>query len=164
MCILTKRDFTETLLVVIIFLTSLSETIQERKNSLQFCGFLPSVYCISSRTVYTERTNQQPHGVGRLRHLHKKELWLQDQIAPKTVELGRVSGEDIEADLGTKYLERYRIKKCVAMMEMLFAGAWAGEQLLVVSRIEVIIWEDLIEGQNWTIGVVLLVTVGSGTA
>ena len=61
MCIVTKSDLTETVLVVIMFLTSLLETIQrERENSLQFCGFLSSVYCISSRTVYTERTNQQP--------------------------------------------------------------------------------------------------------
>ena len=63
-------------------------------------------------------------GVGRLSHLHKKELWLQDQVAAKNVELGRVSSEDNEADLGTKYLERDRIKKCVTKMGMLFAGAW----------------------------------------
>ena len=40
---------------------SLSEPIQDRENSLQFCGFLSSVNCISSRTVSTERTYQQPH-------------------------------------------------------------------------------------------------------
>ena len=68
-------------------------------------------------------------GVGQLRHLHKKELWLQDEIAAKKVELGQVSSEDNEADLGTKYLERDRIKKCVTKMGTLFAGAWAGEQL-----------------------------------
>ena len=45
-------------------------------------------------------------------------------------------------------------------MGMLFAGAWAGEQLLVVSGTEVIIGEDPIEGQSWLMGVVLLVTVG----
>ena len=28
----------------------------EEKESLHFCGFLSSVYCISSRTVHTERT------------------------------------------------------------------------------------------------------------
>ena len=55
------------------------------------------------------------------------------------VELGRVPSEDNEADPGTKCLERERIKKCVTKMEMLFAGAWAGEQLLVVSSTEVLI-------------------------
>ena len=99
-------------------------------------------------------------GVGRLRRLHKKELWLQDQVAAKNVELGRVPSEDNEADLGTKYLERDRIKKFLKKMGMLFAGAWAGEQLPVVSGTEVIIGEDLIEGQSWTMGVVLLITVG----
>ena len=42
-----------------IFLTSLSETIQDKKN--QFRGFLSCVTCISSRTDYTERTHEQPH-------------------------------------------------------------------------------------------------------
>ena len=60
-----------------------------------------------------------------------------------------------EADLGSKYLERDRIDKCVTMMGMLFAGAWAGEQLLVVWGTGVIIGEDLTEGQSWTFGVLL---------
>ena len=54
-------------------------------------------------------------GVGRLRHLHKEELWLQDEVAAKKVELGREPSED-NADPGTKYLERDRIKKCVTKM------------------------------------------------
>ena len=54
------------------------------------------------------------------------------------VEMGRVPSEDKEADLCTKYLERDPIKKCVTKMGMLFAGAWAGEQLLVVSATEVV--------------------------
>ena len=45
-------------------------------------------------------------------------------------------------------------------MGMLFEGAWAGEQLPVVLGTEVIIGEDLMEGQSWTIGVVLLVVLG----
>ena len=52
-------------------------------------------------------------GVGRLRHSHKKELWLQDQVAAKNIEMRRVSSEDNEADLGTKCTEQDRITKCV---------------------------------------------------
>ena len=92
------------------------------------------------------------HGVGRLRHLHKKELWLQDQVAAKNVDLGRVPSEDNEADPGTKYLERDRSKKCVTKMERLFAKAWAGEQLPVVS------WSQVLKyslGKIW-----LMVRVG----
>ena len=100
--------------------------------------------------------------VGRLIHLHKKELRLQDQVAAKNVEMGRVPSEDNEADPGTKRLERDRIERSVT--KMLFAGASAGEQLPVVSSTEVLIGEDLIAGQSWTMGVMLLVTVGVGTA
>ena len=59
----TKKELIETILVIIIFLTSLSVTIQRREESLQFFWFLSSVHCISSRTVYTERTYQQPQRV-----------------------------------------------------------------------------------------------------
>ena len=73
-------------------------------------------------------------GVGRLRYLHKKQVWLQDQVAARNVELGRVPSEDNEADLGMKDLERDRIKKCLTKMWMLSVGAWVGEQLLVVAH------------------------------
>ena len=101
-------------------------------------------------------------GIGRLRHPHKIQQRLQDHVAAKNVELGRVRREKNEADQGAKYLARHRIKKCVTKMGMLFAGAWAGEQLLVVSGTALIFGEDLIEGQSWTMGVVLLVKVGVG--
>ena len=60
----------------------------------------------------------------------------------------------------TCYLDRDRIKRCMTTMGMLIAGAWAGEQLLVVSGTGVNFGEDLSEGQSWMIGVGLLVTVG----
>ena len=55
-----------------------------------------------------------------------------------TGELGRVPSDDSETDLGTKYLERDRIERCLT--RMLIVGAWAGKQ-------------DLIEGHKWTMGV-----------
>ena len=64
MCFVTERDL---ILVIIIFLTLLSETIQESKNHYSFCGFLCSVYFILSRAVYKERTKSQPQsGSGAL--------------------------------------------------------------------------------------------------
>ena len=60
------------------------------------------------------------------------------------------------------YLDRDRIKRCVTKMRMSITGAWAGKQLPVVPRTEGLIWEDLFEGHNWTIGVMLLITVGVG--
>ena len=79
-----------------------------------------------------------------------------------TGEFGRVPSENNETDLGTTYLERDRIEKCVTKMGMMIVGAWAGEQLPVVLGVGVIIGEDLFEGHCWTMGVVLLVTVGVG--
>ena len=79
-----------------------------------------------------------------------------------TGELGRVPSENNETDLGTKYLERDRIERCMTKMGKMIVEAWAGEQFLVVSGTGVIIGEDLLEGHSWTMGVVLLVTVGVG--
>ena len=48
---------------------------REEKESLQFCGFLYSVYCIPSRTVYTERTYSQPQsGSGACGLIEKEDL------------------------------------------------------------------------------------------
>ena len=77
-----------------------------------------------------------------------------------TGELGRVPSANNKTDLGTKYLERDRIERCMTKMGKMIVGAWAGEQLLVVSGTGVIIGKDLLEGHSWTMGVVLLVTVG----
>ena len=79
-----------------------------------------------------------------------------------TGELGRVPSEDNETDLGVKCLEEDHIDRCMTKMGMMMVVAWAGEQLLVVSGSEEIIGEDLFEGHSWTMGVVLLVTVGVG--
>ena len=47
-------------------------------------------------------------------------------------------------------------------LETMIVGAWVGEQLLVVSSAGVTIGEDWFEGYSWTMGVVLLTTVGLG--
>ena len=47
-------------------------------------------------------------------------------------------------------------------LETMIAGAWAGEQLLVVSGTGVTIGENLFEGYSWTMAVVLINTVGVG--
>ena len=69
-----------------------------------------------------------------------------------TGELGRVTSEDNEPDLGTKYLERDRIERCMTKMGMMIVGA--GEQLPVVSGTGLTIGEDLFESHSWTTGVI----------
>ena len=58
----------------------------------------------------------------------------------------------------TKCLEHDHIERCMTKIGMMIVGAWAGEQLLVVSGTGVISGE----GHIWTMGVVLLVTFGVG--
>ena len=60
------------------------------------------------------------------------------------------------------YLDRDRIEHWTTKMGMMIVGAWAGEQLPVVSSTGVIIEDYLFEGHSWTMGVVLLITVGVG--
>ena len=60
------------------------------------------------------------------------------------------------------HLERDRIERCLTKLGMMIVDAWAGGQLPVVSGTGVTIGEDLFEGHSWTMGVVLLVTVGVG--
>ena len=77
------------------------------------------------------------------------------------MELGRVSSEDNEACLGTKYLEKDTIKKCVAKMGMVCASPWVGKQVPVVTDIEEIFKENLNVCQSsFMMGVLLLVAVG----
>ena len=65
-----------------------------------------------------------------------------------TGEHGRVPSEDNETDLGTKYLERDRIERCMTKMGLMIVEAWAGEQLLVVSGTGVIIGRGLDGGSQ----------------
>ena len=82
--------------------------------------------------------------------------------------LGAIQSESCTLNTGgartihTNYLDRDRIERCMTKLGMMIVGVWTGEQLLVVSGTGVIIGEDLFEGHSWTMGVVLLVTVGVG--
>ena len=59
-------------------------------------------------------------------------------------------------------MERDPIERCMTEVGMMIVGAWAGEQLSVGSGTREIIGEELIDSHSWTIGVVLLITVGVG--
>ena len=48
----------------------------------------------------------------------------------------------------TDYMERHCIERCMMKLETMIVGAWAGEQLLVVSSAGVTIGEDLAELDN----------------
>ena len=105
------------------------------------------------REIETDSTSAtgicRRRGVGRLRHLHRKELWLQDQVAEKITGHGRVPSEDNEADLGTKYFEKDKIEKCVAKISMVCSQGHGLENRCLWFQALVIAAENPIEGQNW---------------
>jgi hypothetical protein len=55
-------------------------------------------------------------GLGRMRHLEVRHLWLQDAVASQKVQVRRVPGEENPADLLTKYLS---IREVVPRLEKL---------------------------------------------
>ncbi len=56
--------------------------------------------------------------MGKVRHLTKRDLWIQDKVEKKDIELGRVASTDNEADIGTKYVEAETINKLLTQMSM----------------------------------------------
>ena len=43
-------------------------------------------------------------GIGKMRHLETKYLWIQDVIKSRELEVGKVLGTENPADIGTKHL------------------------------------------------------------
>jgi hypothetical protein len=61
-------------------------------------------------------------GVGKMRHLETRHLWLQSQVASREVVLCKVAGEDNPADLLTKYLHVRTVEKHLLNMSILRVG------------------------------------------
>ena len=55
-------------------------------------------------------------GLGRMRHIDVKELWLREAVSRGKVKLVKVRGDENPADLFTKYLGKYHIGACFAKM------------------------------------------------
>ena len=55
-------------------------------------------------------------GLGRMRHIEVRELWLQEEVRKGGVEVGRVAGEDNPADLMTKYHGSKEVIRRLRMM------------------------------------------------
>ena len=61
-------------------------------------------------------TNRQ--GVGKVKHLSLRELWLQDAVSKKLLKVQKEDTETNWADLGTKVLEGPRISQLLSMMPL----------------------------------------------
>ena len=57
-------------------------------------------------------------GLGRMRHIEVRHLWLQNEILKKAVKMVKVEGEENPADLMTKYLSEKDISKCLDGMNV----------------------------------------------
>jgi hypothetical protein len=76
------------------------------------------VVCVGPVQLYSDssaaRSFAARKGLGRMRHLEVRHLWLQEAVAGQRVQVRRVPGEENPADLLTKYLSvkdvTYRLK------------------------------------------------------
>ena len=55
-------------------------------------------------------------GLGKIRHLHTADLWVQEQTRSERVILEKVAGADNPADIFTKYLDHTIMSKALATM------------------------------------------------
>jgi hypothetical protein len=53
-------------------------------------------------------------GLGKIRHLSVTDLWIQDKVRSKTIDLVKVLGTDNPADVLTKYVQRPTMEKALA--------------------------------------------------
>jgi len=57
-------------------------------------------------------------GLGKMRHMEARYLWLQGEVLKKTMKVLKVKGEENPADLMTKYLCERDICKCLKHMNL----------------------------------------------
>ena len=58
-------------------------------------------------------------GLGKIRHLDTTDLWIQQQVRSKEIELCKVLSTDNPADVLTKYVNRQTMDKALTTMGML---------------------------------------------
>ena len=61
-------------------------------------------------------------GVGKVRHLEVRTLWLQDQVDRGIVKINKVSGQTNPADVCTKYLEGRRMQELLGQLPLHFTA------------------------------------------
>ena len=84
------------------------------KSILQFWGFTPSIELqIDASSAIAIGSRQ---GLGKIRHMEVKYLWLQQFVATKHVKLIKVRGTEHPPDMDTKHLSREALAKCIVMV------------------------------------------------
>ena len=57
-------------------------------------------------------------GLGKMRHLHIRDLWLQKEVRDGNLEISKIRGDENSADLMTKILGMADIEKRLCMMNL----------------------------------------------
>ena len=57
-------------------------------------------------------------GLGKIRHLATTDLWIQDQVRGKKIELLKVLGTENPADVLTKYVNRVSMEKALKFLNL----------------------------------------------
>ena len=68
-------------------------------------------------------------GLGKIRHLHTSDLWIQDALKAEKLELVKVPGADNPADALTKYLDQQILRKALATMNLEYRDGRAAAAL-----------------------------------
>ena len=58
-------------------------------------------------------------GLGRIRHLDVTDLWIQDKIRSRQMELRKIDGKKSCADVLTKYVDRPSMEAALKTMKMM---------------------------------------------
>ena len=61
-------------------------------------------------------------GLGKYRHPHCTDLWIQERVRNGDVALHKVLGPDNPADIFTKYVDSNRMEKALNNMNLFFMG------------------------------------------
>ena len=86
------------------------------KGIYEELGRPKNLICLTDSSAAKGITNRQ--GVGKVKHLSLRELWLQDAVSKKLLKVQKEDTETNWADLGTKVLEGPRISQLLSMMPL----------------------------------------------
>ena len=95
-------------------------------------------------------------GVGKVRHLEVRTLWLQDQVYRGLSQVAKVAGQTNPSDVCTKYLDGRRLQEMLSLLPLCFTG---GRHVLAPQLhggIQVLMPADCTEGRRPREGVRLM--------
>ena len=80
------------------------------------------VFAVAGTDSSAAKGISQRVGSGRVRHLRIQDLWIQERVRQKDVEVRKVDTETNRGDIGTKYLEPTRITALLRLMGLTTRG------------------------------------------